>query len=76
MKLSPLAIPYELLIEPKVFGDGRGFSHEDFNKARFDAAVGKPVQFVQDSRSRSAKDVLRGLHCQIQKLQGKLVRFA
>lgn len=74
MKATPLAIPDVVLIEPKVFGDERGFFFESFNQAQFEEAIGKPVQFVQDNHSRSAKHVLRGLHYQIQQPQGKLVR--
>lgn len=74
MKATPLAIPDVLLIEPAVFGDERGFFFESFNQAKFDAAVGRPVQFVQDNHSRSARHVLRGLHYQIRQPQGKLVR--
>ena len=74
MKAIPLAIPDVVLIDPKVFGDARGFFFESFNQARFEEAVGKPVQFVQDNHSRSVKNVLRGLHYQIQQPQGKLVR--
>jgi len=69
-----LAIPDVVLIEPKVFGDDRGFFFESFNHARFEEAIGRPVQFVQDNHSRSAQHVLRGLHYQIQQPQGKLVR--
>ena len=74
MKATPLAIPDVVLIEPKVFGDERGFFFESFNQAQFEQAIGKSVQFVQDNHSRSAKHVLRGLHYQIQQPQGKLVR--
>lgn len=74
MKAIPLAIPDVVLIEPKVFGDERGFFFESFNQARFEEAIGKSVQFVQDNHSRSVKKVLRGLHYQIQQPQGKLVR--
>ena len=74
MKATPTAIPEVLVIEPKVFGDSRGFFFESFNQAAFDEAVGSHVDFVQDNHSRSAKGVLRGLHYQIQKPQGKLVR--
>ena len=74
MKVIPLDIPDVMLIEPKVFGDERGFFFESFNQAQFEEAIGKPVQFVQDNHSRSAKSVLRGLHYQIQQPQGKLVR--
>lgn len=74
MKAIATSIPDVLVIEPKVFGDARGFFFESFNQAAFDAAVGKHVSFVQDNHSRSAKGVLRGLHYQIQQPQGKLVR--
>lgn len=73
MKISPLAIPDVLLIEPQVFGDQRGFFFESFHQAQFDAAVGRTVTFVQDNHSRSARGVLRGLHYQIPHTQGKLV---
>lgn len=64
-----------LLVEPEVFGDDRGFFYESYNKARFDAAVGRPVTFVQDNHSRSVHNVVRGLHYQIgDKAQGKLIR--
>jgi len=74
MKATPLAIPDVVLIEPKVFGDDRGFFFESFNQAKFESAIGRQVQFVQDNHSRSSKNVLRGLHYQIQHPQGKLVR--
>lgn len=74
MKATPLAIPDVVLIEPRVFADERGFFFESFNQAAFEAAVGRSVSFVQDNHSRSGKDVLRGLHYQIQQPQGKLVR--
>jgi len=74
MKATPLAIPDVILLEPKVFGDDRGFFFESFNQAKFEAAIGRHVTFVQDNHSRSVKNVLRGLHCQIQQPQGKLVR--
>ncbi|MGZ4994368.1 MAG: dTDP-4-dehydrorhamnose 3,5-epimerase [Methylobacter sp.] len=74
MKAIPTALPDVLVIEPKVFGDGRGFFFESFNQAQFEAAIGRPVHFVQDNHSRSVKNVLRGLHYQIQQPQGKLVR--
>ena len=74
MKITPTAIPDVLIIEPKVFGDERGFFMESFNQKIFDEAVGRHVEFVQDNHSRSAKGVLRGLHYQIQQPQGKLVR--
>ena len=76
MKVIPTAIPDVLVIEPKVFGDARGFFMESFNGRAFDAAVGHHVDFVQDNHSRSTKGVLRGLHYQMQQPQGKLVRVA
>lgn len=69
-----LSIPDVVLIEPKVFGDERGFFYESFNQKAFEAAVGLSVNFVQDNHSRSVKGVLRGLHYQIKQPQGKLVR--
>ena len=74
MNIIPTAIPDVLILEPKVFGDARGFFFESFNQKAFANAVGKEVQFVQDNHSRSAKGVLRGLHYQIKQPQGKLVR--
>jgi len=74
MKSTPLIIPEVILIEPQVFGDDRGFFFESFNQAKFESAIGRQVQFVQDNHSRSSKNVLRGLHYQIQHPQGKLVR--
>lgn len=74
MKATRLAIPDVLLLEPRVFGDDRGFFFESFNQRQFEEAIGKPVSFVQDNHSRSAKGVLRGLHYQIAQAQGKLVR--
>lgn len=74
MKIIPTAIPEVLIIEPKVFGDERGFFMESFNRKAFDEAVGRHVEFVQDNHSRSSQGVLRGLHYQIQQTQGKLVR--
>jgi len=76
MNLIPTALPEVLIIEPKVFGDARGFFFESFNQQRFDEATGTRFHFVQDNHSRSAKGVLRGLHYQIQQAQGKLVRVA
>jgi dTDP-4-dehydrorhamnose 3,5-epimerase len=72
--VTPLAIGDVLLIEPRVFGDERGFFFESYNQRAFEAAVGRPVAFVQDNHSRSARHVLRGLHYQIVQPQGKLVR--
>ena len=74
MRATPLSIPEVFLIEPEVFGDERGFFFESFNQKAFEDAIGRPVSFVQDNHSRSAKNVLRGLHYQIQQPQGKLVR--
>lgn len=74
MQVTHLSIPDVLLIEPKVFGDDRGFFFESFNQAKFEEVVGHHVKFVQDNHSKSAKNVLRGLHYQIQHPQGKLVR--
>lgn len=74
MKVTATAISDVLLLEPKVFGDARGFFMESFNQKLFDEAVGHHVSFVQDNHSQSTKGVLRGLHYQIQQPQGKLVR--
>jgi dTDP-4-dehydrorhamnose 3,5-epimerase len=74
MKATPLAIPDVILLEPDVYGDDRGFFFESFNQRRFEEIVGRKVNFVQDNHSRSAKNVLRGLHYQIRQPQGKLVR--
>jgi dTDP-4-dehydrorhamnose 3,5-epimerase len=75
MKVTPMSLPEVLLLEPKCFGDERGFFMESFNQRQFDEAVGYPVTFVQDNHSRSAKGVLRGLHYQLPPhAQGKLVR--
>ena len=74
MIITPTALPDVLLIEPKVFGDARGFFFESYNRRAFAEAAGLDVDFVQDNHSRSAQGVLRGLHYQIQQPQGKLVR--
>ena len=75
MKATPLKIPDVVLIEPKVFGDERGYFFESFNQTAFNQAIGYEVQFVQDNHSKSQKGVLRGLHYQLPpKAQGKLVR--
>lgn len=74
MKVTPTAIPDVLLIEPKVFGDTRGFFFESFNQKAFCDITGLDLNFVQDNHSRSAHGVLRGLHYQVQQPQGKLVR--
>ena len=70
----PTAIPDVLILEPKVFGDSRGFFFESFNSKDFANVTGLDVNFVQDNHSKSAKGVLRGLHYQLQQAQGKLVR--
>jgi dTDP-4-dehydrorhamnose 3,5-epimerase len=74
MNAIPLSIPDVLLLEPRVFGDSRGFFFESFNQREFEKLVGRKDHFVQDNHSRSAKNVLRGLHYQITRPQGKLVR--
>jgi dTDP-4-dehydrorhamnose 3,5-epimerase len=75
MKATRLAIPDVVLIEPKVFGDERGFFFESFTQNRFEEAIGRKVEFVQDNHSKSEKNVLRGLHYQLPPhAQGKLVR--
>jgi dTDP-4-dehydrorhamnose 3,5-epimerase len=75
MKVTPTTIPDVLLIEPKVFGDARGFFFESYNREAFNEATGLNIDFVQDNHSRSTKGVLRGLHYQLPpKSQGKLVR--
>ena len=74
MNVRPTSLPDVLTIEPKVFGDERGFFFESFNDRAFEAAVGRRVAFVQDNHSRSVRGVLRGLHYQLQHPQGKLVR--
>lgn len=74
MKVVETSIPDVLIIEPKVFGDERGFFYESFNAAAFEAATWLKRQFVQDNHSKSQRGVLRGLHYQIQQPQGKLVR--
>lgn len=74
MQFTRLSIPDVLRIEPRVFGDDRGFFYESFHQARFEEAVGRKVNFVQDNHSKSAHNVLRGLHYQMQQTQGKLVR--
>ncbi len=74
MNVRRLEIPEVIIIEPKVFGDDRGFFLESFNQQRFNEVVGQEHLFVQDNHSCSARGVLRGLHYQIQNPQGKLVR--
>ena len=73
MKVTPTALPDVLLIEPRVFGDERGFFFESWNRRAF-AEAGLEAEFVQDNHSRSSHNVLRGLHYQIEHAQGKLVR--
>ena len=74
MNVIETSLPDVLIIEPKVFGDERGFFYESFNAKAFNEATGLETQFVQDNHSRSQKGVLRGLHYQVQNTQGKLVR--
>jgi dTDP-4-dehydrorhamnose 3,5-epimerase len=74
VKVTPTTIPEVLLLEPKVFGDARGFFLESFNRKAFGQATGLDADFVQDNHSRSAGGVLRGLHYQLRQAQGKLVR--
>ena len=74
MKITPCAIADVLLLEPKVFGDDRGFFFESFNQRAFNEATGLDLHFVQDNHSRSVRNVLRGLHYQMVQPQGKLVR--
>jgi dTDP-4-dehydrorhamnose 3,5-epimerase len=74
MRATPTAIPDVLLLEPKVFGDARGFFFESYNERDFRAATGIDAVFVQDNHSGSERNVLRGLHYQVEQPQGKLVR--
>ncbi|HEY0065127.1 MAG TPA: dTDP-4-dehydrorhamnose 3,5-epimerase [Telluria sp.] len=74
MKVTPTALPEVLIIEPQVFGDDRGFFFESFNARRFEQLTGLALHFVQENHSRSARNVLRGLHYQVRHPQGKLVR--
>lgn len=74
MKVIPSFIPDVMILEPTVFGDDRGFFFESFNARHFQELTGVTANFVQDNHSKSAKNVLRGLHYQIQQPQGKLVR--
>jgi dTDP-4-dehydrorhamnose 3,5-epimerase len=76
MKVTRTAIPEVMVLEPKVFGDARGFFMESYNERVFQELTGLDVRFVQDNHSRSAKGVLRGLHYQLQQPQGKLVHVA
>lgn len=74
MNITKAAIPDLLIIDPEVFGDERGFFYESYNERDFARKTGITARFVQDNHTRSAKNVLRGLHYQIQQPQGKLVR--
>ena len=76
MKVIPTDLPEVLILEPKVFGDERGFFYESFNAKAFAEATGLQREFVQDNHSRSQRGVLRGLHYQIEQAQGKLVRVS
>mgnify|MGYP001068240057 CR=1 FL=1 len=74
MKVLATELPEVLVIEPRVFGDARGFFFESYNRRAFAAATGVDAEFVQDNHSRSVRNVLRGLHYQIRQPQGKLIR--
>ncbi|MBV7477858.1 dTDP-4-dehydrorhamnose 3,5-epimerase [Pseudomonas sp. PDM31] len=74
MNVVTTDLPGVLILEPRVFGDERGFFYESFNAKAFEQATGENIQFVQDNHSRSQKGVLRGLHYQLENTQGKLVR--
>lgn len=74
MNVLPTEIPEVLILEPRVFGDERGFFMESYNEQVFAEKTGLNVKFVQDNHSRSVKNVLRGMHYQIQQPQGKLIR--
>ncbi len=76
MKVIPTAIPEVLILEPRVFADERGFFMESWNQQAFDQAAGAAIRFVQDNHSRSRRGVLRGLHYQLTRPQGKLVRVS
>jgi dTDP-4-dehydrorhamnose 3,5-epimerase len=76
MKVTPTAMPEVLVLEPRVFGDDRGFFYESFNARTFEKLTGQRINFVQDNHSKSARGVLRGLHYQIRQPQGKLVRVS
>ena len=76
MQFIKTKIPDVIILEPKVFGDDRGFFYESFNEKAFLDATGTETKFVQDNHSKSSKNVLRGLHYQIQQPQGKLVRVS
>ena len=74
MKVEHSSIDDVLLLEPKIFGDARGFFFESYNRKAFAQATGLEVEFVQDNHSCSSRNVLRGLHYQVRQIQGKLVR--
>ena len=74
MNVIKTTIPDVIILEPNFFGDDRGFFYESFNQSNFEAGIGRKVTFVQDNHSKSIKNVLRGLHYQIDQPQGKLVR--
>lgn len=74
MKITPTCIPDVFVLEPKIFGDDRGFFFESYNHQRFNEVIGREINFVQDNESMSKQAVLRGLHYQVVKPQGKLVR--
>lgn len=74
MEVTQTRIPDVVIVQPQVFGDGRGFFYESFNERKFRALTGVELPFVQDNHSKSGKNVLRGLHYQIVQPQGKLVR--
>ncbi|PQZ92757.1 MULTISPECIES: dTDP-4-dehydrorhamnose 3,5-epimerase [Pseudomonas] len=74
MNVTETSLPGVVILEPKVFGDERGFFYESFNARAFEVATGQERNFVQDNHSRSQKGVLRGLHYQLERTQGKLVR--
>jgi len=74
MKVTPTAMPEVLVLEPRLYGDDRGFFYESFNARTFEQLTGQRVNFVQDNHSKSARGVLRGLHYQVRQPQGKLVR--
>jgi dTDP-4-dehydrorhamnose 3,5-epimerase len=74
LTVTPTDLPGVLILEPTVYGDARGFFYESYNQREFERATGLDVRFVQDNHSRSARNVLRGLHYQLEHAQGKLVR--
>ena len=76
MKVTPTAMPEVLVLEPRVYGDDRGFFYESFNTRSFEQLTGQRANFVQDNHSKSARGVLRGLHYQVRQPQGKLVRVS